>query len=225
MIDKLNIQPVFSVPIIEATYSNHEQLNPKLRQIFLKAEKEKEKFGNKEEYVQKNENVFESRFDLFSWNNPEISSLRDFCWASLYQAIGKLNNYDLKTLEKLHMASSSWFHVTKKGGFFGVHNHANSAWSGVYCVDEGDQDDESIGSGLLSFLSPNMATTSYVDMSCSNLSSQYSRGNLQFKLKPGQLIMFPSWLLHEVKPYFGTRERITVAFNAWFKYSGEIKNR
>ena len=31
-----------------------------------------------------------------------------------------------------------------------------------------------------------------------------------------QLVMFPSWVLHDVKPFEGDGERITVAFNCWF---------
>jgi hypothetical protein len=31
--------------------------------------------------------------------------------------------------------------------------------------------------------------------------------------KSGQLVLFPSWLLHAVRPYRGERERISVAFN------------
>jgi uncharacterized protein (TIGR02466 family) len=31
--------------------------------------------------------------------------------------------------------------------------------------------------------------------------------------KAGRLVMFPSWLLHQVRPYRGTAERISIAFN------------
>ena len=35
---------------------------------------------------------------------------------------------------------------------------------------------------------------------------------MNFKLQAGQLVMFPSYLMHEVAPYAGHTERITVAF-------------
>ncbi|TAN08894.1 MAG: hypothetical protein EPN45_08130, partial [Rhizobiaceae bacterium] len=31
--------------------------------------------------------------------------------------------------------------------------------------------------------------------------------------KPGLMVLFPSWLFHQVRPYRGTHERISVAFN------------
>jgi hypothetical protein len=29
-------------------------------------------------------------------------------------------------------------------------------------------------------------------------------------------VLFPSWVMHDVKPFHGDGERITVAFNCWF---------
>jgi len=31
--------------------------------------------------------------------------------------------------------------------------------------------------------------------------------------KAGRILMFPSWLSHAVRPYTGTRQRISIAFN------------
>jgi hypothetical protein len=40
-----------------------------------------------------------------------------------------------------------------------------------------------------------------------------------FSLDPGQLVLFPSWVLHDVKPFEGEGTRITIAFNCCFKLS------
>ena len=40
-----------------------------------------------------------------------------------------------------------------------------------------------------------------------------SSGNYAFDLQPGQLVLFPSWVQHQVMPFYGEGERITVAFN------------
>jgi hypothetical protein len=32
--------------------------------------------------------------------------------------------------------------------------------------------------------------------------------------RPGQLLVFPSWLAHQALPYEGSRERVIVSFNA-----------
>ena len=50
----------------------------------------------------------------------------------------------------------------------------------------------------------------------------YGMGNMSLRLRPGQLVMFPSWLLHQVTPFEpeGDGLRITVAFNARFRLDG-----
>ena len=212
---KSEIIPLFSVPMGVTCNENHNAIKSDLIQLF----KEKEEKSQKSQHglVTKNSKVFESSFDLFDWQNSSINELRKYCWGQLYQLIGTLNQYDVAMLQKLHIASESWYHVTRKGGYFGIHNHAMSAWSGVYCVQAGDTVEEYPDSGCLNIVSPHIGTTGYIDKSCSSLKGQFGRGNRLINLEEGQLVIFPSWLLHEVKPYFGEKERITVAFNAWFK--------
>jgi predicted 2-oxoglutarate/Fe(II)-dependent dioxygenase YbiX len=36
------------------------------------------------------------------------------------------------------------------------------------------------------------------------------------RLEAGALIVFPSYLFHEVAPFYGRDTRITVASNCWF---------
>ena len=54
----------------------------------------------------------------------------------------------------------------------------------------------------------------------SHKSEPFGFGETAFNLRAGQLLLFPSYLMHEVAPYFGQRERITVAFNAWVREAG-----
>ena len=45
-------------------------------------------------------------------------------------------------------------------------------------------------------------------------SSDLSNTSIQaLRPKPGRLVMFPAWLMHQVRAYHGTAERISVAFN------------
>jgi uncharacterized protein (TIGR02466 family) len=31
--------------------------------------------------------------------------------------------------------------------------------------------------------------------------------------KGGRMVVFPAWLMHQVRPYYGMAERISIAFN------------
>ena len=62
----------------------------------------------------------------------------------------------------------------------------------------------------------------YTDMASFKFKPPFQTGNIPTRLKPGQLVLCPSWLLHEVTPFepAGDGLRITVAFNARFRMEG-----
>jgi uncharacterized protein (TIGR02466 family) len=130
--------------------------------------------------------------------------------------IGRLNGYDLQTLHRLQIYNDSWFHVTRRGGFFGVHNHPNASWSGVYCVEPGLHDAGKNDSGLLSFINPMITSAMHMDAGILKMKLPYGYQVASVSLEAGQLVIFPSWVLHDVKPFEGQGERITIAFNCWF---------
>ncbi len=213
------ITPMFAVPLVKAQIDGHEGLNAELEALFQARAAEGDKYSNPEPRVQRNETLFESNFRLFDWPHDCVRRLRDFCLASMYRAIRELNNYEIDTLKQLHVATESWYHLTRRGGWFGVHNHALHSWSGVYCVRH-DGDDPQSRSGRLTFIAPNSAANMYVDMASANIAQPYSLNPLMLRLEPGQLVLFPSWMLHQVLPYEGDSQRITVAFNARFRFDG-----
>lgn len=211
------IQPLFAVPFGFANYPNPEKLNESLRSLFITREHEGKKYANPRPLTQRNPQLFESSFDLFKWPDPAIRELRRFCWHHLMHMVGELNGYKEDTLRQILIYSDAWFHVTRRGGFFGLHNHPMATWSGVYCVSPGRNDADKPDSGLLSFLNPAVASTMYIDMGNYSMQGVYASDVKSFRLEPGQLILFPSWVLHDVKPFEGDGERITVAFNCWFQ--------
>jgi predicted 2-oxoglutarate/Fe(II)-dependent dioxygenase YbiX len=62
-----------------------------------------------------------------------------------------------------------------------------------------------------------LTSNMYVDAANASMRGAFASGVRQIDLEPGQLVLFPSWVLHDVKPYDGDGERITVAFNCWFQ--------
>lgn len=211
----LHIRPGFAVPIIFGHRAD-DGLNAELRDLFVAREAEGPRHANPNPYTQRNKQLFESNFDLFKWTEPCIQRLQQFCWDNLLRAVGAMNGYDAAFLQQLRIGADAWFHVTRRGGYFGIHNHPMASWSGVYCVSSGQHDADSADSGLLNFINPFVMNTMFVDAGNAQLADPYTMSSRSYRLEAGQLVLFPSWLLHEVKPFLGDGERITVAFNAWF---------
>jgi uncharacterized protein (TIGR02466 family) len=206
---------MFAVPFTFSRHPDPVSLNAALKQHLFSVE-QSGTAANPRPLTQRNAPLFESHFNLFRDPNPAIQALKAFCWDQLLALIGRLNGYDLPTLHRLQIFNDCWFHVTRRGGFFGLHNHPNAAWSGVYCVDPGKSDPDRKDSGRLTFVNPNVFGAMHLDAGNDKMKLPYGPQVASLSLEAGQLVMFPSWVLHDVKPFDGDGERVTIAFNCWF---------
>lgn len=213
----MQLIPAFAVPIAITNLANNQALNQELKDLFLRREAEGEKYANKQRNSYRNADLFESRFDLFAWPEPCIKQLRDQCLQNLFAFVTQLCKLAPDTAKSWEIHADAWYHITRFGGYFTAHNHPNASWSLVYCVSPGESSPEHNESGVLRFLDFKAGSMMYLDPANTRLPDPYALGNKVFLLKEGDLVIFPSYLVHEVAPFFGRDERITVAANCWFK--------
>lgn len=206
---------MFAVPFALSRHPEAARLNQALRAYILAHEKSAGA-ANPRPLTYRNAALFESHFNLFREPQPAIQELKRFCWDQLLAVIGQLNSYEVQTLHRLQIYNDCWYHVTRRGGYFGLHNHPNASWSGVYCVDPGRHDADKKMSGVLTFVNPTITNAMHMDAGIARMQLPYAHHMANFSLEGGQLVIFPSWVLHDVKPFEGEGERITVAFNCWF---------
>jgi uncharacterized protein (TIGR02466 family) len=108
-----------------------------------------------------------------------------------------------------------WANINRSGHGNEFHSHPGAYWSGVYYVDDGGiAADASLG-GELEFMDPRGALPA---MNAPHLGFAMPgglSGGDREKVWPrsGQLVLFPAWMMHQVRPYRGNAERISVAFN------------
>jgi hypothetical protein len=215
MMQPPNLMNMFSVPFTFSRHPEQERLNASLKS-YIHAQENTGTAANPRPLTQRNAAVFESHFNLFRANDAAIQELKSFCWNQLLSLVGWVNQYDAPTLARLQIFNDCWFHVTRRGGFFALHNHPNASWSGVYCVDPGKNDPGKNASGVLSFVNPMIMNAMHMDAGVAKMQLPYGYQVANVSLEAGQLVMFPSWVLHDVKPFEGEGERITIAFNCWF---------
>jgi len=210
------INPVFAVPFAQDWMPNAEGINAQLKQLLLAREHEGDRYANPSPSLKQQAGVFESDFNLFAWPEACVQQLRQFCWATLGRTVQQLNGYSPEEMARLQIFSHTWFHVTRHGGFTIMHTHPMASWSGVYCVDPGTTPPDRPESGVLRFHNPHHYSNYFLDSGNLKLRAPYHHGTWSVLFKPGQLVLFPSWLQHEVLPFYGDDTRITVAFNCWF---------
>jgi hypothetical protein len=107
------------------------------------------------------------------------------------------------------LVKESWVNVLQPGGRQALHNHANSFVSGILYLTTSDASAQTVfarGMGGPEFVLRN----THADVAPGAYDAQKWVAPAP---QPGDLLLFPSWLLHEVPPNAGG-ERITIAFNA-----------
>lgn len=210
------INPVFAVPFAQDHMPDADAVNRELRALLLEREAQGARYANPNPSLKQQAGVFESDFNLFSWPEPCVQKLRGFAWATLGRTIQQLNGYSGEQMQRLQIFSHTWFHVTRHGGFTILHTHPMASWSGVYCVDPGETPEDRPESGVLRFHNPHHYSNYFLDPGNQRLRAPYHHGTWSTRFRAGQLVLFPSWLQHEVLPFYGSDERITIAFNCWF---------
>ncbi|HEY3646215.1 MAG TPA: TIGR02466 family protein [Gammaproteobacteria bacterium] len=217
---RINIFPLFASPLVQSGLPDCAALNARLRELFLQWEADPSRRRSSAPTGVMKVAVYESDFSLFDNAEPEIQALAQFCLQHVGYVMQQLSGYSAEEMQKLRIFQHSWYHLTRHGGYTAQHNHPMASWSGVYCVDPGDPVPDKPNNGALRFLDSRTTASMYLDAGNAHWREPYGFGETAFNLQAGQLLLFPSYLIHEVAPYYGQRERITVAFNAWVRESG-----
>ena len=208
----MEITAAFAVPIGHARLPSCERLNLELEQLFLA--RETPEYRNPTPSHNPQPEMFESRVDLFTWPDACVQELRTFMLESVFRVAMSASGMAPEEFARLRLNNHTWFHITRPTGYFVAHNHALASWSAVYCVKEGSHD--APGSGLLRLFDTRTGADAFLDPANQHMRPPFAVSDLDLRLQAGQLVVFPSYLFHEVTPYYGSDTRITVASNCWF---------
>jgi uncharacterized protein (TIGR02466 family) len=214
MVSPVRVNPLFAVPFAEARLPSCERLNRELEALFL--ERETDEFENPTPSHIPQDETFESRFNLFLWPEACVQELRRFVLDTVARTVIEATTLTPEDMARLKLHNHTWFHVSRYAGSFIAHNHPMASWSAVYCVRAGEVVPAHPQSGLLRFLDTRQGANAFADPANLPLHRAYALKPLEIRLAEGQMVVFPSYVFHEVTPYYGPGTRITVATNCWF---------
>ncbi|WP_332879400.1 TIGR02466 family protein [Massilia sp. S19_KUP03_FR1] len=108
---------------------------------------------------------------------------------------------------------NAWVNINSSGASNAVHGHAGAFWSAIYYVDDGGAG-PACGGELFFYDPRGLLPAMHDPLLRFRIEGCVTAGYTE-KITPeaGMLLVFPSWLLHSVDPFFGTRPRVSVAFN------------
>jgi hypothetical protein len=127
-----------------------------------------------------------------------VKALKELIETRYLNALKRFKILDIQGHEA--SISESWIQFYKNSDYKVLHNHERygppyliHAWAGAYYIDDGNPASTMPYSGVLSF--------------------RIRQTNYHIRPRPGLLVMWPADILHEVHPFYGTKERIVVNFN------------
>jgi uncharacterized protein (TIGR02466 family) len=199
MLDPIASEKLFYTPLLRFRVPDHEALDTALLA-------EGERLRQISEGVTKsNRGGWHSQGNLFENPADPVQTLRELAVEAVNEATRSVTSkVDPAALE---MKLFGWMNMNPTGGFNAPHTHPGAHWSGVYYVRQPRV--ESGNSGMIEFLDPRSDLPNW-----RLLQSRAFRLKRKIRPEAGEIVIFPSYLVHWVYPNEAGGERVTIAFNA-----------
>lgn len=195
---------VFTTPILIRKMRDVDTINENLRRAILKAEAEDK--GSQFSNV----GGWQSAATLLEWPIPEIGTLRGW----IEEATIQMSSLPFQAPVSLEYRAGAWANVNRNGDYNRIHSHGEDHWAVVYYVSCGEPEPGRRMNGNIELRDPRSAAGHAGDRRYPGFT--FGHG-LLIDPEPGMLIAFPAWLEHQVHPFFGRGERISIAANVRVK--------
>lgn len=206
---QIQVGHFFATPVAAALLGDVEARNAELKQRIL-AEREREN-----SFSASNLGGWHAGRPMEQWGGPRIHEILD----AARQMAHRLTLDRSGNRVHIDWCTRSWANINENGHANEFHYHPGVYWSGTYYVDDGGRaTDESVG-GEFEIMDPRGPGVAMYAPSLVFDDGGHNTGgtNVRFTPRPGLLILFPGWLYHQVRPYRGSGQRISIAFNLSLK--------
>ena len=202
---QLTVLNLFSTPVVIAAMPDAVTLNAELKTIILARE------ASSESVERSNHGGWQSTWDLHQWGGAPMQKLLAFGHAIASEVTVDRTG----KRQPLSWRINCWANVNRHGHGNQFHTHPGALWSASYYVDDGGVGADSSLGGEFEIQDPRgVAPVMYAPFLTFPGPDGAALGESQ-RLTPqaGMFVLFPSWLSHGVRPYRGTRERVSIAIN------------
>lgn len=207
---EIAVQHLFSAPFLSVAWKDVDRLNRELREIVL---------ARRESHPSErmtNAGGWQSAKDLQTWGGAAIQELLVKIDIATYMISSQCFGEEaLDSLEEKWRVVA-WANINERGDYNNLHSHGGGIWSGVYYIDAGTEDPGHPLSGVITFRNPTLAPLAVDNLKPPRFVADYFRCEHSQAPRSGQMLLFPSWLEHQVHPYFGESPRISVSWDVIF---------
>jgi uncharacterized protein (TIGR02466 family) len=191
-------QLVFATPVLSAFVDDAARLNAALARLIL------DRRAADPGLSRSNDGGWHSGTDLLNWAGDAV---RPVVAQMVAMADAAVVDLEARPGERRGWRLEAWANVNAAGAGNAPHSHGGTYWSGVYYVRIGE------GEGGEIVLEDPRAPM--IEMHAPFLRFRDAGGEGAIAIQPveGQILLFPAWLRHSVRPWRGSGERISIAVN------------
>jgi hypothetical protein len=158
-------------------------------------------------------------YNVLNWNTPETRALRSLVVESLREWISLVGEPADDSMQVAGI--SCWANVLRYGECIDVHHHDPAFVSAHYTVQSGYEGDDRAAAtpegGHTIYFRPGFMDRSHGGAASIAASPWDDEWRISKAANPGSLFFFPSFIRHEVRPYLGKTQRISIAMDVFLK--------
>jgi uncharacterized protein (TIGR02466 family) len=201
----IEVRSYFPTPVVVARVPLAADDNARLRESILAREKTHPGVHHS------NLLGWQSADDFTQWGGDEGKKLLGFAKALADRLAGDRAGNQVA----VGWFVNAWANINRRGHANEAHAHPGSVFSGCYYVDDGGAHDDPALGGALQINDPRgILPAMYApELAVALTGCQTAGGSEIIAPRTSQMVLFPAWLAHGVRPYLGDGTRISIAFN------------
>ncbi|MGA2551963.1 MAG: 2OG-Fe(II) oxygenase family protein [Burkholderiaceae bacterium] len=202
---EIQVKGLFATPVAAVMLPDAEARNAELQEIILRRRDEQVTLGAS------NIGGWHSSRDFAEWGGPRAEELLVFAREIATQLTTDREGKPVQP----NWVMEAWANVSETGDSNACHYHPGSFWSGSYYINDGGcASDPGLGGEFEMFDPRGPSPMMHAPLLKFGGEDGLSAGSAEtIRPRPGLMFLFPSFLLHAVRPYRGSGQRISVAFN------------
>ena len=148
---------------------------------------------------------------MLDWGGPAAAALAD----TAVKMAKRASHFDGRDAATVEWTVKMWANVSPPGALNMSHAHPGVLWAAVYYIDMGITPAEGEPGGELFFEDPRFPVPfmRLPGFRLVGIDGQPQPVERRLPTEAGDLVLFPAWLRHGVRPHLGTGDRISIAMN------------
>ncbi len=211
-----SLTPIFATPFASLQLPVNLEFNRELQQLLDGRVATQFRCAHKPN----NPLLFQSRDDLFGWQEPRVQQLRAHMLRALASVVAACNEYTDQEFGELTIDARAHFARIAASGFLPTTSYTQATWCMAYCVAAPELTTDRPANGVLRLYETRLGNT-LIDASNWRLKAPFGLAHHVWRPTPGYMAVFPASLPHELSLLQGRGELLLVIGRARFTTPGQ----